>query len=73
MRSLWIQSWHCLRSQVSSIHACWCVGDVVAVLFAGADITEVEHMANVEVSQLKFEGAVSGSKMGFMVLLLLVG
>jgi len=43
------------------------VGDVVAFLFAGADISEVEHMANVDVSQLKFDGAVSGSKMGFMV------
>ena len=50
------------------------VDSVMALLAQpGADITEVEHMANVEVSQLKFEGAVSGSKMGFMVLLLLVG
>ena len=36
-------------------------------MFAGADISEVEHMANVDASQFKFDGAGSGSKMGFMV------
>ena len=43
------------------------VCDVAAFLFAGADISEVEHMTNVDVAQLKFDGAVSGSIMGFMV------
>ena len=44
------------------------MGVVVAFcLFAGADITEVEHMVNVEVSDLTFEGAVSGSRKGFML------
>ena len=33
----------------------------------GADITEVEHMSNVDLTKLQFDGAVSGGKMGFMV------
>ena len=45
------------------MHVC----GVVAFLFVGADISEVEHMANVDVAQLKVDGAGSGSKMGFMV------
>ena len=34
---------------------------------AGADITEVEHLAYVDLPQIRFDGAVSGGKMAFMV------
>ena len=36
---------------------------------AGADITEVEHLANVELGKLRFDNAVSGGMMGFLVAL----
>ena len=36
------------------------------IVSAGADITEVEHMTNVELGNLSFESAISGGMTGFM-------
>ena len=36
------------------------------IVSTGADITEVEHMANVQLGKLSFDSAVSGGMTGFM-------
>ena len=35
-------------------------------VLTGADITEVEHMTNVELGNLSFDSAISGGMTGFM-------
>ena len=40
------------------------------IVSTGADITEVEHMANVQLGNLSFDSAVSGGMTGFMASLI---